>query len=117
MSRVALDRAAGLLGFDELPAEPPRRLRVLWLENRLDCGLWSYYCDIREAMAKLHELCTPSPGTNCIGAGFRPDVAIAGPRFTINIPTANESLGFSRSQLPELPLLIMVRPHVAPQPA
>ena len=87
MSRQALDRAAGLLGFDELPSAPPRRLRVLWLENKLDCNTWSYYCDIRAAMAALHDLCSPSPRTTCLSDGFEPDVAVAGPRFTINIPT------------------------------
>ena len=114
-SRHALDRAEGLLSFD-LATTPTRRLRVLWLENRLDCGLWSYYCELRDAMAELHELCTPSPSRTCLGEGFVPDVAIAGPRFSINIPTANETLGFARSRLNELPLFIMVRQPLTRRP-
>ena len=108
-SRHALNRAEGTLSFDLLASAPTRRLRVLWLENRLECGLWSYYCELRDAMAQLHELCTPSPSRTCLGEGFAPDVAIAGPRFSINIPTPNETLGFARSRLNQLPLLIIVR--------
>ena len=55
-SRHALNRAEGTLSFDLLASAPTRRLRVLWLENRLECGLWSYYCELRDAMAQLHEL-------------------------------------------------------------
>ena len=114
-SRHALNRAEGTLSFDLLLASAPtRRLRVLWLENRLECGLWSYYCELRDAMAQLHELCTPSPSRTCLGEGFAPDVAIAGPRFSINIPTPNETLGFARSRLNQLPLLIIVRRPSAP---
>jgi hypothetical protein len=65
-------------------------------------------------MAQLHELCTPSPSRTCLGEGFAPDVAIAGPRFSINIPTPNETLGFARSRLNQLPLLIIVRRPSAP---
>ena len=113
-SRHALNRAEGTLSFDLLASAPTRRLRVLWLENRLECGLWSYYCELRDAMAQLHELCTPSPSRTCLGEGFAPDVAIAGPRFSINIPTPNETLGFARSRLNQLPLLIIVRHPSAP---
>ena len=113
-SRHALNRAEGTLSFDLLASEPGRRLRVLWLENRLECSLWSYYCELRDAMAQLHELCTPSPSRTCLGEGFAPDVAIAGPRFSINIPTPNETLGFARSRLNQLPLLIIVRHPSAP---
>ena len=108
-SRHALNRAEGTLSFDLLASAPTRRLRVLWLENRLDCGLWSYYCELRNAMAELHELCTPSPSRTCLGEGFAPDVAVVGPRFSINIPMPNETLGFARSRLNRLPLLIIVR--------
>ena len=108
-SRHALNRAEGTLSFDLLASAPTRRLRVLWLENRLDCGLWSYYCELRNAMAELHELCTPSPSRTCLGEGFAPDVAVVGPRFSINIPKPNETLGFARSRLNRLPLLIIVR--------
>ena len=60
-------------------------------------------------MAELHELCTPSPSRTCLGEGFAPDVAVVGPRFSINIPKPNETLGFARSRLNRLPLLIIVR--------
>ena len=108
-SRHALNRAEGTLSFDLLASAPTRRLSVLWLENRLDCGLWSYYCELRNAMAELHELCTPSPSRTCLGEGFAPDVAVVGPRFSINVPMPNETLGFARSRLNRLPLLIIVR--------
>ena len=114
-SRHAIDRADGVLSYDVLPAAPRRRLRVLWLENRLECGIWSYYCELKDAMAELHELCTPSPRTACLGNGFVPDVAIAGPRFTINIPTPNETRGFARARLPELPLLIVQNKMYTPK--
>ena len=93
-ARRALDAAAGLLSFDELAYTPPR-LHVLWLENSLDCRTWcalrpppaaaaavracallltrgtardrrSYYCDIREAMGRIHKLCTPRGGLTCV---------------------------------------------------
>ena len=99
-ARRALDAAAGLLSFDELAYTPPR-LHVLWLENSLDCRTWcalrpppaaaavracallltrgtardrrSYYCDIREAMGRIHKLCTPRGGLTCVepNRGFK----------------------------------------------
>ena len=49
----------GLYRFHEDLTTTPRRMRILWLENLLDCRTWSYYCDIRDAMARLHDMCTP----------------------------------------------------------
>ena len=58
--RHASDHASGAMSFDEAEGYQPARMRVLWLENTLDCRTWSYYCDIRDAMKKYHTLCTPS---------------------------------------------------------
>ena len=124
-SRQAVSRAAGLFGtFDDvaLEAYAPRRMRVLWIEIApLDCRMWSYYCDIRAAMAKLHDLCSPhGEGVTCYGQArnggggrarsleaFQPEVAIVGPRFAINVATEDEPLGFDRAQYARLPLLVL----------
>ena len=99
-ARHQLDAASGLLSFDAdaLTAYSPRRLKVLWVENVLDCRMWGYYCDIRNAMAKLHDLCTPSGGRLCMPPKFTPDIAIVGPRYSINIATADETVGFDRTK-------------------
>ena len=33
---------------------PHRRPRALYLENRLDCRVWAYYCELRHALAPGH---------------------------------------------------------------
>jgi hypothetical protein len=135
--RHRLDRSMGLLSFDSLESFTPRRLKVLWLENTLDCRMWythvqqalpsalacdpsnhatnaiantrggrrSYYCDVRKAMARFHELCTPLRTSTCLG--FNPDVAIIGPRYSINIQSEDDHVGFDRTRYPNLPLLIL----------
>ena len=114
--RHALDHAHGLLSFDELGEYQPRRLRVLWLENKLDCRTWSYYCDIRDALQRMHDLCTPTHSiTRCVGsrsrrgrgATFEPDFAVIGPRYSINVMTEDDTVGFNRSQYNRLPLFVM----------
>lgn len=108
--RHGFDRAAGLLSFDMPEVQStPRRLSVLWIENTLDCRMWAYYCDIRKAMARLHNLCTPHGAQTCIGgrAQFEPDVAVVGPRFSINIASEDEGLGFDRNRFASLPLLVL----------
>ena len=111
--RVALEAARGLHRFDELDPYGighPKRLRVLWLENSLDCRMWAYYCDIRAAMAKLHDLCTPRGKELCLGTKsqpFIPDFAVIGPRYSINIVSADDPVGFDRHKLPNMPLLVM----------
>jgi hypothetical protein len=108
--------APGPLGpigtFNTLDGYVPRRLKVLWVENRLDCRTWGYYCDIRDAMARFHEICTPKSSGNCMDArgrkkAFRPDVAIIGPRYSINVMSEDESVGFDRARYPQLPLLVL----------
>ena len=75
-ARLSLDRAAGLLSFDTYSNwTPSRRLKVLWLENRLDCRIWSYYCDLRRAMGQLHDLVTISNTDD-------PDLIVVGPRMS-----------------------------------
>ena len=117
MDRHSLDRAAGLLSFDQLASySPPRRLQVLWIENSLDCRMWSYYCDIRKAMAELHDLCTPRGATICLGTSkFVPDVAVVGPRYSINIGSEDDSVGFDRSLYANVPLLVMQNKMYTPQ--
>ena len=111
IDRVSKDVAAGLLPFDAVDSSAsPRRLRILWLENTLDCRMWAYYCDIRAAMARLHELCTPHGREMCHGSPSRPfvpDVAIIGPRYSINIVSADDHVGFNRHLFPRLPLLVL----------
>ena len=112
--RHALDAAAGLLSFDDLAGFRPRRLRVLWVENSLDCRTWAYYCDLRASMALLHDVCTPwRGGRNCLGDRGRkgkawvPDVAVIGPRYAINTNFADEAVGFDRAAHARLPLLVV----------
>lgn len=87
---------------------PPRR-RILWVENALDCRTWTYYCDIRDAMGRWHELCTPAGGSRCVGEGrgFVPDFIVVGPRYTANIAHDDETLGFDRTAWRHVPLVVL----------
>ena len=108
--RLLLDRAAGLLSFDDGLDQQPRRMRVLWVENQLDCRMWGYYCDIKQAMERLHDMCTPHRGELCQGTPerpFVPDFAVVGPRYSINIVSDSDPVGFDRHKYPRLPLLVM----------
>ncbi|KAL1500451.1 hypothetical protein AB1Y20_013108 [Prymnesium parvum] len=118
--RHAIDHAHGLLSFDELDAFQPRRLHVLWIENKLDCRIWGYYCDIRDAMARLHTLCTSlqscrggRDGKKGTHAGA--DFAVIGPRYSINVMTDDDSVGFNRSALDRLPLFVIQNKMYVPQ--
>lgn len=123
MSRHELDRALGLFGTFDDPrlstSYTPRRLRLLWIENSpLDCRIWSYYCDIRDAMARLHELCTPKGTKTCLddaGTPFAAEAAVVGPRYSINVASDDEPLGIDRPRHARLPLLVlqnkMYTPH------
>ena len=119
--RHQLDRDAGLLSFDAFfyrrPSYQPTRLSVLWIENDLDCRMWAYYCDIRKAMAKFHDLCTPRGAQTCMDGrnGITPDVAIVGPRFSINIGSEDETVGFDRNRFPSLPLLVIQNKMYTPK--
>ena len=126
VERFNLDRTAGLFGtYDDprLVSYTPRRLRILWLENSpLDCRTWSYYCDMQDAMARLHELCIPRGSNTCVGprgrreaASFSPDVAIVGPRYSINVATEDETLGFDRPRNARLPLIVLQNKMYTPK--
>ena len=81
------------MSFDEVEAYQPARMRVLWLENTLDCRTWSYYCDIRDAMKKYHTLCTPIRAMTCLES-FDPELVVVGPRYTANLAHADEKCVF-----------------------
>lgn len=112
MGAAPADSAAALANvtsFDRAANFTPPRRRILWIENTLDCRTWTYYCDIRDAMAKFHDLCVPVAGTTCLEdrRKFRPDYAVVGPRYTANIAHDDETLGFDRRRYAQLPLVIL----------
>lgn len=98
-----------LTSFDAVADYHPPRRNILWLENTLDCRTWTYYCDVRDAMSRFHNLCTPMGARDCLGGrrGFRPDYVVVGPRYTANVGHADETLGFDRQKWADLPLAIM----------
>lgn len=99
-----------LLSFDQLDNfTPQKRLQIIWLENTLDCRTWTYYCDIRDAMARLHDLCIPYRGTLCVDGrhGFKADLIVAGPRYMANVAHEDETLGFDRAAHANLPLVVL----------
>lgn len=100
--RLAQDRTAGLLSFDAFNWSGPR-WRVLWLETRLDCRLWSYYCDLKMAMAQLHTMLSPVAPLPDEG----PDLIVVGPRFTTNNYHVWDSLGINRSRWASVPLVVV----------
>lgn len=112
-NRRAADLAAGLLSFDQTPADfVPPRLKVLWIEDSTHhyCQQWSYYCDIKAAMSRLHDMCTPTDTrTLCLGPGsrFNPDIAVVGPHYASNVHRQDATLGFDRSAYPRLPLVVL----------
>ena len=72
--------------------------QVLWVENTLSCTTWTYYCDIKRAMARLHDLCQPSHEDACSieegrrGKRWIPDLAVIGPKCArAPPPTRNDS--------------------------
>jgi hypothetical protein len=93
-----------MLSFDAFnwsDAQP--RWNVLWLETRLDCRTWAYYCDLRRAFGKLHNLW---PAYKTLPAQL-PDLIVVGPRFTTNNYHAWDPLGVSRRRLASVPLLVL----------
>ena len=100
------------LRFDQLGGYEPRRLNIVWLENTLDCRTWTYYCDLKDAMARLHQMCVPHHSVTCVegrgrAPGFEPQVVVAGPRYMSNVAHADETLGFDRSRFAHLPLAVV----------
>ena len=53
--------------YDRVADYSPPRWRVLWVEGRLDCRTWSYYCDVRSAFSALHEVRPLSPPSTELG--------------------------------------------------
>lgn len=103
-------------------SQDPPHLQVLWIDNIVDCRLWSYYCEIRKALARLHTMCQPHATRTCIGEvlpgtqkPFSPDVAIIGPRYSINVQTPNDPIGFNREQHARLPLLVIQNKMYQPE--
>ena len=99
--RLSLDRAAGLLSFDKFDADVRTtlpRFRVLWLENRLDCRIWSYYCDLRKAVAQLHDM---------VRSPYLADLIVVGPRMSMAIFRESDPLGISRQRWAHLPLVVI----------
>ena len=79
------------------------RWNVLWLETRLDCRVWAYYCDLRKAMARLHALSTIPSHVPPTG----PDLIVVGPRFATNNYHVWDALGISRRRWSFTPLVVV----------
>ena len=105
---MELDRNAGLLSFDNVErwnrSQDRPRWRVLWLENRLDCRVWSYYCDLRRAMGTLHTMLSLSSSLSVPKQG--PDLIVVGPRMTSPY-RLSDPLGISRARWAHVPLVII----------
>lgn len=116
--RLEADRIAGLLSFDTFGRQnstapgsrPGKRWTILWLENRLDCRIWSYYCDLRKAMTSIHNVLRSSSILPPEG----PDLIVVGPRFTTNTYRESEPLGVSRTKWAHVPLVVMQNKMCAP---
>ena len=106
---LAAVRPSPSLRFDRLEGYTPPRLNVVWLENTLDCRTWTYYCDLKDAMARLHSLCIPRHSITCVDGrgGFSPQLVVAGPRYMANVAHSDETLGFDRARYAHLPLAVV----------
>eukprot|EP00908_Phaeocystis_cordata_P017075 Transcript_2841.p1 GENE.Transcript_2841~~Transcript_2841.p1 ORF type:complete len:483 (+),score=23.40 Transcript_2841:84-1532(+) len=81
------------------------RLRVLWLENRLDCRVWAYYCELRRAFRAMHNVSDWASAHKDRAAD--PQLIVVGPRFTTNLHTADTALGVSRQRYANVPLVVL----------
>ena len=106
---LSLQNATPSLRFDDLAGYEPTRMSIVWLENTLDCRTWTYYCDLKDAMEKLHRLCIPRGSTTCVDGqrGFVPQLVVAGPRYMANVAHVDETLGFNRQLYAHLPLAVV----------
>ena len=99
------------LRFDKLEGYSQRRLNIVWIENTLDCRTWTYYCDLKDTMARIHRLCVPRHSITCVEGrvprGFKADAIVVGPRYMANVAHTDETLGFSREQYAHLPLAVV----------
>ena len=88
-----------------VPGQLPR-WRVLWLDNRLDCRVWAYYCELRRAFGALHNLSNWG-NTHSPLRALDPQLIVVGPRFTTNLHTADTALGVSRQRYSHVPLVVL----------
>lgn len=86
-------------------SEPMPRMRVLWLENRLDCRIWAYYCELRRAFRAIHNVSDWASAHKDQGA--MPQLIVVGPRFTTNLHMADTALGISRQRYAHVPLVVL----------
>ena len=100
-------RAYSRRALPSASAPPPPR--ALYLENRLDCRVWAYYCELRDALARRLTLVSRDDALRD-GA----DLVIVGPRYATNILTADEPLGVSRALLRHVPLVLVQNKMYAP---
>ena len=85
--------------------DPVPPLRVLWLENRLDCRVWAYYCELRRAFRAIHNVSDWSSVHR--DRSPVPQLIVVGPRFTTNLHTADTALGVSRQRFAHVPLVVL----------
>ena len=105
--RLHKDRQAGLLSYDayrmKASSTLPHNWTVMWLENRLDCRIWSYYCDLRRAMAHMHRIV----GWGTALPPDKVDLIVVGPRMSMNLWRLSDPLGVSRRKWAHVPLAII----------
>lgn len=91
-----------MLSFDAFNwSHDQPRWNVLWLETRLDCHIWAYYCELQKAFGKLHKLWTIHKLPDQL------DLIVVGPRFTTNNYHTWDPLGISRRHFASVPLLVL----------
>ena len=113
--QLRLDReaAAGLLAFDQNLSAPLPKWRIHWVENPLrTCNMWSYYCDLKEAMGRLHHIDNGR-------APERADLIVVGPKLSVGFLRESDGIGFSRRATANVPIALfqnkMYRMHDPPE--
>ena len=103
VSRAAREASAGLIPFDQnLTGHTLPRWRILWVDNPLNtCDMWSYYCDLKRAMSRLHEV-EDAPHAS----SAEPDLIVVGPKFATGLLGAHDGLGFSRQRYARVPIAL-----------
>ena len=105
-------RPSLLRRFDDIRGYRLPRWNVLWIEGKLDCRTWTYYCDIRGAMAAMHrvvrqrEAVVTATGA-CEYNESEFDLIVVGPRYSGYVFRDSEPLGISRAQLAKVPLIVL----------
>eukprot|EP00966_Prymnesium_polylepis_P028861 669136-Prymnesium_polylepis.1 len=98
--------------FDDMRGYRLPRWNVLWIEGKLDCRTWTYYCDIRGAMAAMHRVvrqreAVVSANGACKYNESEFDLVVVGPRYAGYVFRDSEPLGISRAQLAKVPLIVL----------